>query len=160
MSDGIIRIHGKEYMTVAQRVKEAGDDFIGVDTEVLNHMPVVVKATVTTSKGEFSGISSANPDKAIEKTNPYEVAETSAIGRALGFAGYGVIDSVASADEMHKAGVTQSPVDRDSAYTGKKYCSTHPTGFLGKDQHGNYYKKCMMGNKLNESCEIKEADEV
>ena len=41
----------------------------------------------------------------MEKTSPYEIAETSAIGRALGFAGYGSVDSIASADEMIKAGV-------------------------------------------------------
>ncbi len=31
-----------------------------------------------------------------------EVAETSAIGRALGFAGYGIVEGVASADELIK----------------------------------------------------------
>ncbi len=41
--------------------------------------------------------------KAIEKASPYEVAETSAIGRALGFAGFGIADGIASADEMVKA---------------------------------------------------------
>src|SRR6185503_6384025 len=48
----------------------------------------------------YTGISSANPAKAIEKSNPYEVAETSAVGRALGFANYCLIEGVASADEM------------------------------------------------------------
>ena len=33
-----------------------------------------------------------------------EVAETSAIGRALGFANIGLIDGIASADEMRKVG--------------------------------------------------------
>jgi hypothetical protein len=31
-----------------------------------------------------------------------EVAETSAVGRALGFANIGLIDGIASADEMRK----------------------------------------------------------
>jgi hypothetical protein len=31
-----------------------------------------------------------------------EVAETSAVGRALGFASIGLIDGIASADEMRK----------------------------------------------------------
>ena len=33
-----------------------------------------------------------------------EIAETSAIGRALGFANIGLIDGIASADEMRKKG--------------------------------------------------------
>lgn len=99
-----IQIHNKTYITVDERVKEAGKDFIGLNTEVLQHTPVVViKATVTTIKGTFTGISYANVSKAIEKQSPYEVAETSAVGRALGFAGYGIVEGIASADEMVKA---------------------------------------------------------
>ena len=61
---------------------------------------IVVKATVVTEKGTFTGISAANEAKTIEKQSPYEVAETSAVGRALGFAGYGVINGIATADEI------------------------------------------------------------
>jgi len=100
-----INIHGNEYVTVAERVQEAHKDQEKLDimTEVLYQNPVVVKAIVTTSKGVFTGISAANPAKAIEKMSPYEVAETSAIGRALGFAGYGIVEGIASADEIIKA---------------------------------------------------------
>lgn len=98
-----IEIHGKQYVTVAERITEAGKDFISLDTEVLYQSPVVVKATVTTTKGKFTGISAANPTKSIEKMSPYEVAETSAVGRALGFAGYGVVEGIATADEMKKS---------------------------------------------------------
>ena len=107
-----VLIHGKKYITVSERVEEAGKDFISLDTQVLQFDPiVVVKAIVTTQKGIFSGISAANPDKAIEKASPYEVAETSAVGRALGFAGYGIVEGIATADEMVKAdtGVTSYP---------------------------------------------------
>lgn len=102
-----INIHGKEYVTVAERVAEAHKDnkLKSVTTEVIAYEPhVVVKATVVTDKGTFSGISGANPNKQIEKQSPYEVAETSAVGRALGFAGYGIVEGIASADEMIKAG--------------------------------------------------------
>jgi hypothetical protein len=117
-----INIHGKEYVTVAERVAEAHKDQEKIDilTEVLFQEPVVVKAIVTTSKGVFSGISAANPSKAIEKMSPYEVAETSAVGRALGFAGYGLVDSIATADEMVKAGATShSTVVSPSNSTGQ-----------------------------------------
>lgn len=102
-NNGIVNIHGKDYMTVAGRLELAKEDLISVETEVLQHDPVVIKAKITTKKGTYTGISSANPAKSIEKNNPYEVAETSAVGRALGFAGYGVIESIASADEMIKS---------------------------------------------------------
>lgn len=97
-----IKIHGKDYVTVNERVIEAGADLIGVNSEVLYQSPVVIKVTIETKKGKFSGISAANPAKAIEKQSPYEVAETSALGRALGFAGYGIVNSIASADEIRK----------------------------------------------------------
>lgn len=106
-----IKIHNKEYVTVSERVvmahealktSEGGE--LSITTEVLSSDPVVViKATVTIGGNMFTGISAANPDKAIEKISPYEVAETSAIGRALGFAGFGIADGIASADEIVKA---------------------------------------------------------
>ncbi len=101
-----IQIHGKEYVTVAERVQELHtltDTPISITTEVLAHEPVLIKATVTIGENTFTGHSAANPAKAIEKASPYEVAETSAIGRALGFAGFGIVEGIASADEMVKA---------------------------------------------------------
>lgn len=102
----VIKIHGKDYMTVAGRLELAREakQLTSVFTEVLQHSPmVVVKATVKISGEVFTGISAANISKSIEKASPYEVAETSAVGRALGFAGFGATDSIASADEMTKA---------------------------------------------------------
>lgn len=99
-------------MTVAKRVELAHKDGIdAIETEVLQHSPVVVvKATVKVKGKTYTGISSANPAKAIEKSNPYEVAETSAVGRALGFANYGIIEGIASADEMVKGGIVTNDV--------------------------------------------------
>lgn len=123
-----VSIHGKQYITVAERVQEAGEDFISLDTQVLQFDPiVVVKAIVVTKKGTFTGISAANPLKAIEKASPYEVAETSAVGRALGFAGYGIIEGIASADEMVKA--TAQP-DNDPEWIVVKKCSIHDAPLL------------------------------
>ena len=111
-NNGIVNIHGKDYMTVARRVELAQESqaLEGVETEVLNHDPVVVKAKVTLKGRVYTGISSVSLDsnRQIEKQNPYEVSETSAVGRALGFAGYGVIESIASADEMFRAGSRKS----------------------------------------------------
>ena len=100
-----INIKGKEYTPVNERVLEAlKEKKISITTEIIQHTPnVVMRATVTTEKGVFTGTSWANPTKSIEKSSPYEVAETSAVGRALGFAGYGIISSIASSDEIIKA---------------------------------------------------------
>ena len=104
-----IKIHDNEYYTVAERIKEAGNNLKSVNSEVLAHDPVVVKVTITTDRGTFTGISAANPSKIIEKNSPYEVAETSALGRALGFSRYGLSDQIASAEEMQKVGIVASP---------------------------------------------------
>lgn len=106
-----VDIHGKPYYTVAERVKElhekvGTDARIVIETKVINWEPVTVKATVSIGENTFtgiSGISAATANKMIEKSAPVEVAETSAIGRALGFAGFGAVDSIATADEIVKA---------------------------------------------------------
>lgn len=101
-----IQIHGKQYVTVDERVKAAHEacKLLSISTEVLPIAEkIVVKATVMTEKGTFTGISAANEAKTIEKQSPYEVAETSAVGRALGFAGYGVINGIATAEEITKS---------------------------------------------------------
>ena len=141
-----VQIHGKTYITVAERIKEAGSDLIGLDTQVLQHEPTVIKATVTTKKGTFTGISSANPSKLIEKENPYEVAETSAVGRALGFAGYGVIDSIASADEVATSSrptqaTTKAPTTTDRQVAQlEHFCTVHQRDMkLRIEQDGQVY---------------------
>ena len=134
-NNGIVNIHGKDYMTVAKRLELAHKDGLdSISTEVLQHSPVVVVKAIVTVKGKtFTGISSANPAKAIEKSNPYEVAETSAVGRALGMANYGLIESVASADEMIKATTEQKQEVDEDGYVREpvaqtddvKVCSQH-----------------------------------
>jgi len=154
-----IQIHGKTYITVAERVQEAGDDFIALNTEVLYQTPVVIKATVTTKKGVFTGISAANPSKAIEKMSPYEVAETSAIGRALGFAGYGIVDGIATADEMAKA--TNDPTADwapDTEYTPQApkevvMCPEHNVEYRKFEKNGRTWYSHSLPN--NEWCNRK-----
>jgi hypothetical protein len=111
-NNGIVQIHGKDYMTVARRVELAQESkaLEGVETEVLSHDPVVVRAKVTIRGTVYTGISAVdlNSARVIEKQNPYEVAETSAVGRALGFAGYGLLESIASADEVTRAVALQA----------------------------------------------------
>lgn len=119
-----VNIHGKEYITVAERVQafhsETQDKVVSITTEFLpNGGMIVCQATVKIGDQVFQGTSAANPSKAIEKQSPYEVAETSAVGRALGFAGFGIVEGIASADEMIKALTEEKKpsVDRTDSFS-------------------------------------------
>jgi hypothetical protein len=76
-------------MTVARRVELAHNAraLESVETDVLAHDPVVIKAKVNIKGKVFTGISAVSLDsgKVIEKQNPYEVAETSG-----GRSGFGI----------------------------------------------------------------------
>lgn len=128
-----INIHGKDYITVAERLKQAHDDgkLVSITTEILEHKPVVIKATITMTDGKvYTGISSVPQQtyKQIEKMNPYEVAETSAVGRALGFAGFGAVESIASAEEVVKSQMSEENASKDSSSASEstsKMCFEH-----------------------------------
>lgn len=110
-----INIKGKEYVPVVERVKEAHaqDDNIEIETDIvgIETARVTVKATVTFKGRKFTGHSQAEWGKGMMGAVALEVAETSAIGRALGFANIGLLDGIASADEMRKTGTKEEPAD-------------------------------------------------
>jgi len=110
-----VDIHGKTYWTVAERLKLAnGEDFVppvgitSVSTELVTVGPLVaVSATVLFMDGrKFSGTAMLNYDarNPVERGAPLETAETSAVGRALAFAGYfGSPEGIAGAEEIQLA---------------------------------------------------------
>lgn len=107
-----INIKGKEYIPVVERVKEFHKLYPegSITTQVLSEGDlvlnmgnrVIVKATVNIGTRTFTGFSQAEFGKGMMGDVALEVAETSAVGRALGFANIGIIDGIASADEMRK----------------------------------------------------------
>lgn len=104
------RIGSNDYIMVSGRVLLAHEDnpeALSIRTELIqdNEDYVTMKATATTRKGEFDGHATSykRTGSNFEKKTPLEVAETSAVGRALGLAGYAIENGIASADEMHKA---------------------------------------------------------
>jgi hypothetical protein len=105
-----INIKGKEYVPVVERVKEAHlqDPEVSITTDIVEHGDrVSVKATVVFKGRVFTGHSQAEYGKGMMGGVALEVAETSAVGRALGFANIGLIDGIASADEMRKVKHTE-----------------------------------------------------
>ena len=109
---GVVDIHGKEYKTVILRVNEfrescRSSDGWGITTELLFHDKerVIVRASIVDPGGRVVGSGLAeeyrNATK-INQTSALEVAETSAIGRALASIGLGG-EEYASADEVLNA---------------------------------------------------------
>ena len=109
METGIVNIHGKEYQTVAYRVKMFRDEYkdhsITTDIIEMNEVHVVIKATILNHKGTVVSTGHAEEVRGstnINKTSAVENCETSAIGRAL--AGYGLLGTeFATADEVQHA---------------------------------------------------------
>jgi hypothetical protein len=109
-----VDLHGVAYYTVAERLKVAhGDDpppvgiqSIATITEQHGNV-IVVHARVQFKDGRtFDGMSMVNQDsrQPAERDAPLEVAETSAVGRALAFAGYpGNEKGIAGYEEMELA---------------------------------------------------------
>jgi hypothetical protein len=87
------------YLLVAHKL----DPELSITTEVIpdDHL-AVIKATIIFKGKTFTGHSQAEWGKGMMGDVALEIAETSAIGRALGFANIGLIDGIASADEMRK----------------------------------------------------------
>jgi hypothetical protein len=105
---GTVKIHGKEYKTVALRIQEFREkhpDFT-IQTELVeaNDMLVVMKATISMgpqviATGYAEEVRTASK---INRTSALENCETSAVGRALAFFGLGGSE-IASADEVASA---------------------------------------------------------
>lgn len=106
---GIVNIHGKEYQTVALRVRNFREKhpLWTLLTEIVSRddVCVVMKASVLDEQGRV--IASGHSEEyrsasTINKTSALENAETSAIGRALASFGLGGTE-FASADEVARA---------------------------------------------------------
>ena len=108
-------IKGKNYAEVPQRVKAFRMLHPNgtIDTQIISNQNgvVVIKATVADDAGNILATGHAYEKESssfINKTSYIENCETSSIGRALGIAGYGIDDDVASAEEVANATIQQA----------------------------------------------------
>jgi hypothetical protein len=114
----VLKIKGNDYMTVAGRIKMFWDKVEKLDAEgsivtriLKNTDEVVIKAKAIIKQGEkilslTTGYASETVGEGlVNKTSALENAETSAIGRALGSLGLGLLGrgGVASAEEVRRA---------------------------------------------------------
>jgi len=138
---GTVKIHGKEYKTVALRVNEfrAERPDWGIVTELVSadEEKVIMKASIIAPSGYVAETGARFPDfvvgtgyaeerrtsSQINKTSALENCETSAIGRALAACGYAGTE-YASANEVQNAiqqQVNPDPVDQEKVSRAVKF---------------------------------------
>lgn len=109
-----MNIKGKEYAPVNERIKAFR--MVYPDGAILTELVkdddarIIYKATVYGSAGAILATGTAEEVRGssnINRTSAIENCETSAVGRALGFAGFGIDTSVASYEEVENAKLRQ-----------------------------------------------------
>src|SRR3990167_9306441 len=128
LAEKAIDFKGKSYVQVKDRVIFFNENYPNgsITTELVSPFDsklVVVKAIITPDLGKperkFTGYSQAVVGQGyINQIAALENCETSAVGRALAMMGIGVIDSVASVDELHKA---ESTLAENKSRTGQDF---------------------------------------
>ena len=104
-----VNINGKEYVMVKDRVAAFRKICPNgsIETEIISNEDgaIIMKATVKDGDTILSTGTAWEKESNgyINKTSYVENCETSAIGRALGFAGFGIDESMASAEEVANA---------------------------------------------------------
>lgn len=116
-----VDIKGKEYSEVNQRIKafriNHPNGSIATHIESLQDGVVVMSCEVRDENGDLLGKAHAyerEDSSFINKTSYIENCCTSATGRALGYAGYGIDTSVASYEEVANAIENQTITEEDA----------------------------------------------
>lgn len=114
-------VKGKQYAEVNQRVKAFRmvypDGRIDTDVLRITEDEAVICAKVYDGDGRMLGSGTAQELRTasnINRTSYVENGETSAVGRALGFAGFGIDLSIASAEEVQHAIEQQEGMEKVS----------------------------------------------
>ena len=148
-----VEIHGKEYVTVAERVAEFHEKFKdnkkSIITEIIQFKDgiVVVKAVVKVDEEVYVGHAYEDIGSSPKtETSALEVAETSALGRAMGFLNIGldVSKEIASAEEVATAINKQESGYKMKSPDGAK----RPMSGLATEKQIGYIKKLNDEKKL------------
>lgn len=153
-----INIKGKLYVPVHQRIIYFNENYPdgSIKLEILCDVDdkIVVKASVfPDAKGSrvFEGLAEEiRGSSYINKTSALENASTSAIGRALGSMGIGIIDGLASADEVknsERQQVQPAPPKKVSTSDKKKLMTIGLKAGWTKDEMANEIK--LLWGELN-----------
>lgn len=162
-----ISIRGKQYAPVTERVKAfrnmCPNGLIETEIVSLEEGVVTMKATIMDESGQVlaTGLSQEKETNGtINKTSFIENCETSAVGRALGFAGIGIDASMASAEEVALAITNQNKITKKEQETLKalvirKGLEPEKTFPGGLDLTSEQYVKAL--DKLNKLPDIEKA---
>lgn len=165
LKDKAIDIKGKLYVLVSDRVVAFNDVYKNgnIQTNLVsfdnNRFLLKAKVTPDADKPEryFTGYSQAVVGEGmVNKTAALENAETSAVGRALAFMGIGVIDSIASVDEIKKA--VHDPVDDWAPDTNTDSQATYADTNEMCPEHNTAYRKFSKNGRTWESHKIEGTD--
>lgn len=157
-------IKGKGYIEVNQRIKAFRQVYptgtISTDIISLENGVVMMKATVLDEDGKTLATGFAYEKESssfINKTSFIENCETSAIGRALGFCGFGIDSSVASAEEVENAILNQGKHERQ-----ERKASPKQVEILRKIYQGENLDKLLKFNKISkiEDLSLQKASEL
>ena len=174
-----VDIKGKSYSEVNQRIKAFRMIYPQgtIQTEMISNDNgvCIFQAEVFDDTGRLlsTGTAYEKEDSSfINKTSYIENCETSAVGRALGMAGFGIDVSVASAEEVANAIQNQEPTEEDAKnykltfgkYKGKTLSEIAEIDsqyivWLANNRNDEYLKKCyelLTGEKLPTEAEQEE----
>ena len=154
-------VKGKDYVEVNQRVKAFRMVYpMGfIQTEILEHDAgkVMMKAEVgfyhngtekvILGSGMAFELQSAS---FINKTSYIENCETSAVGRALGMAGFGIDASIASAEEVQNAQLQQKGQEAPKASKKAQKAETAPESFIECANCGGHITDMNWAKKTTE----------
>lgn len=147
----------------------------------INEKSCTIECTITDNDLRVIAIAHASETKSgpINTTSMIENCETSAVGRALGFAGFGIDKAIASADEMNKVDEQQKAMDNELMNIEQTLIVSELSPEL-KEQLRNFYgkdplkltfkeaevsinslmKKGLIKSKQEQNYEIKEREEI
>ena len=160
-------IKGKGYIEVNQRIKAFRQVYptgtISTEIVSLENGVVMMKATILDEEGKMLANGFAYEKESssfINKTSFIENCETSAIGRALGFCGFGIDSSVASAEEVENAIINQG--NQGGQGRSERKASPKQIEILKKIYQGENLDKLLKFNKISkiEDISLQKASEL